>query len=224
MVSRSILSDGGTFANGLCIHHGIVYLPTSRGIYSTSNNGNEWKVEHVQGGSVTIAGLYADANNIYADTYGQGIFTTNNAAIAWHCIDSTLSDMALLAPSPYYLIVGTTSLFSRKLFSNTVYRTKKEFIKWKRMEVGLTGGYINSIMGSKDMFILCHSNGLYYSQDTGSTWNRIDNINSPYRCLSIRDTLYLLTRTSGIYRSTNGVDWTSFLPPFGSRSHRLQEN
>lgn len=205
-----------TFINRVLFHNGNVYIASSRGLFRSSNNGQSWYIDQFEGTSVSYR-LYADGYRLYADTYNNGLWYSDNKGESWKIIDSTLSGNVDIIPDFYYITIGTASLFSQKSYSNLFYRTDKETIAWKQLNLPLINGTNNSIMEWKESMYLSHSTGLYRSDTKGETWEKLDIKDQPTQCINIRDTLYLLSQSGIVYQSTDGTVWNQILGPFYNR-------
>ncbi len=211
-----VLISPTTFINSVLFYNGNIYIASSRGLFRSSNNGQSWYIDQFEGTSVSYR-LYADGYRLYADTYNNGLWYSDNRGESWQILDSNLSGLMEESPDFYNLSIGNTSLFSQKSYSNLFYRTDKETIAWKQLNLPLINGSNNSIMEWKESMYLSHSSGLYRSNTKGETWEKLDIKDQPTQCINIRDTLYLLSQSGVVHQSTDGTVWNQILGPFYNR-------
>jgi len=209
----NILRDPSTFNNGLTFHNGDVYIASSRGLLRSSDDGINWYAEQFDDVSL-LCRLYADGYRLYADTYNNGLFYSDDRGKSWSILDSNFSGLVEVTPEFYYLSIGNTSLFARRIFTNLLYRTDRDNVKWEQLSTPVTSGSVNSVMEWNNIIFLSHSTGLFSSRDKGQSWEEISIEAQPKNCLVIRDTLYLLSQGGVVYQSTDGMTWNQFLPPF----------
>jgi len=217
-----IIRTQGTFFYGLTVHKGNIYISSSRGLFRSSDNGQNWSKEQFAAANSSHY-LYADGYRLYADTYDMGLWYSDDRGVSWQILDSNLSGLVEVAPAHYNLIVGENSLFSRKFFTNTLYRTDKTPMKWRQMNMPVPSGFVNSIMEWKESMYLSHSTGLYRSDTKGETWEKLDIKDQPTECINIRDTLYLLSQGGTVYQSTDGTVWNQILGSFYNRILRFKK-
>lgn len=209
----NILRDPSTFNNGLTFHNGNVYIASSRGLLRSSDDGINWYAEQFDDVSL-LCRLYADGYRLYADTYNNGLFYSDDRGKSWSILDSNFSGLVEVTPEFYYLSIGNTSLFARRISTNLLYRTDKDNIKWEQLSTPVTSGYVNSIMEWNNIIFLSHGTGLFSSSNKGQSWEEINIEAQPQKCVVIRDTLYMLAQNGAVYHSTDGMTWNQFLPPF----------
>lgn len=208
-----ILLAPRTFNGELTLHNGNIYIASSRGLLYGKDDGKNWRYGQFDNASISYS-VYADGYRLYADTYNNGLFYSDDRGESWSILDSNLSGLVESSPDFYNLSIGATSLFSRKFFTNTLYRTDKTPMKWRQMNMPVPNGFVNSIMEWKESMYLSHSTGLYRSNTKGETWDKLDIKDQPTQCINIRDTLYLLSQGGVVYQSTDGTLWNQLLGSF----------
>lgn len=143
--------------------------------------------------------------DIYAGSYGSGLFRSNDKGDTWILADSTLANhlfiRSLIINSSGYIFAGT--------YYNGLHRSMDGGQTWSQINNGLSDIRITvesfGINSNGVLFAGSWDDGVYRSEDHGDSWLQVF---SPRLIQSlvvdINDHIYIGTHQEGIHRSTDG--------------------
>ena len=145
--------------------------------------------------------------NIYAGTYGGGVFVSNNNGASWNTTNSGLSN----------LYIKSLSVSGQNIFAGSdgggVFKSGDNGATWSKMNNGLADSVILTL--SFDNTLLFAGSllaGIFKSTDDGATWAQSNNglTDTTVNVLTVIDTnIYAGTWGGGIFVSTNkGGSWS----------------
>ena len=102
-------------------------------------------------------------------------------------------------PPPTYYIAGTTT---GKVFRRTLAGS------WSQVYSGVTANGFRWIDRSIDMVFAATSIGVMYSSNLGLTWQMTNHTVNSMCVLFFNDVYYVGTFSDGIYKSTDGLNYT----------------
>ncbi|MFH0736664.1 MAG: SdrD B-like domain-containing protein [bacterium] len=186
-----------------------LYAATNSGLYK-STNGTDWTIIGLDGSDVRAFAI--DKNkNLYAGTWGLGIFKSTDNGTSWVESNTGLNSLAvhaLTVNSANDIFVGT--------FGGGISKTHDGAANW----IPITGtySYIWALgVNSNDMlFAGSYSNGLYTSSDNGVTWNHENGISSNYIyavSVDTSDNVFISAWDGGVYYYSDVVTestWKNF--------------
>ena len=191
----------------------VLYLGT-RGhrIYYSTNNGQAWNPIYYWSGlyPTWIKCLCGHNGNILAGT-NNGLFRSTNLGYSWIKMDSlsSVKNISSIISIGNIVLASSAEGFG-------VYRSYNGGLNWFFANNGLDQYIVQKMKIRNGRIYIATTNNLYYSNDTGSTWNKIHSFDSI--TYSIEDfevnnnVLYASIRNSGGYRSTNnGQNWARML-------------
>lgn len=221
----SLIEGGTTGADSTIIFAGT----SSNGVYLSSNNGSNWVAVN--------AGLPANAdisslvpapaeagttgthgNNIFAGTYGSGIFLSTNNGTSWRSCGFNGSYVWSLAASDTIIYAGIRNSISSGVKYSTDNGTtwnktslnnpNVDVITVSPLAAGSALGVMKLFAGTGDGF-------LYQSSDNGTNWDQINTgwgVNPPIDALGVFsdgiNTSIIAGTHTGMYLSTNnGSSW-----------------
>ena len=151
--------------------------------------------------------LYANGTNIYAGTYGEGVFFTTNNGTNWSNIKGSL-------PNTY---VSAVHVVDTNLFVGTgyfgVYRSNNNGVDWSAQNAGLSNRYVQAFanFGTR-VFAGTRRGGVFRTINNAASWVSSSSglpSNCDVRCLVIRGTVIFAGTDTGIYSSVDsGATWT----------------
>jgi len=177
---------------------------------------------------------YSIDNTIFAGTYGQGVFKSNNKGASWNSINNGLNNYIIsLAVSPNYdNIVGINGTASKTIFAGTpnngIFKSTNGGASWSPVNTGIGVNFIDAIAISPNFIsdstvFVGSSSGVYKSTNGGVNWTQKINgmgflgININSIAISPNyDNIFGITGTAsktifvgtgiGVYKSTDGGD------------------
>ncbi len=144
---------------------GKIFVGTERGVYLSENNGQTWKRTSFSKGDVRCLAYFN--NNIYAGTWGSGLYKSTDSGKNWSKINNNISKAA---------VVGLTVNDEGELFIGTfdvgLYKSNDGGKTVTKLNIEYP--YIWTLGKSDDGVIYAgtYGNGLYSSADAGVTWGR----------------------------------------------------
>lgn len=193
------------------INNNIIYLGTSVGILKSEDKGITFKKRNDGLFDVNIRKIamnLKDPDTLYASTFRFGVFKTMNGALSW---------MQKSYGLPFYSVICMQiNPKTSEIFVGTeigVYSSKDSGNKFSFR--GLEGYNIQCLIMEKSypsyMYAGTYKNGLFKSDDSGTTWKRLGN---ELQSISVFDIevdyndsqkLYIATE-NGFYYSIDGGD------------------
>ena len=161
-------------------------------------------------------GAYAftvNGQNIYAGSFGQGVFVSTDEGTDWTAIDSglTSTDVFALASSGTYLYAGT--------FLDGMFVSSNSGLTWAPSDSGLLMSSVISLTTyGSDILAGTYANGLFISADSGAIWTptRLQNL-SVYAFAAVGSGMCAGTYGAGWFFPQSairrGVSWTAASPP-----------
>jgi ligand-binding sensor domain-containing protein len=148
-------------------------------------------------------GAYAftvNGQNIYAGSFGQGVFVSTDEGTDWTAIDSglTSTDVFALASSGTYLYAGT--------FLGGMFVSSNSGLTWAPSDSGLlTSSVISLTTYGSDILAGTYANGLFISADSGAIWapTRLQNL-SVYAFAAVGSGMCAGTYGGGVVLSAIG--------------------
>ena len=191
----------------LSVDENSIYAATEHGLYSSTDGGAVWNLSAIDNND--IRSIDKDLqNNLYAASWGGGVFRSTNHGTTWENINNGLTCLAVHA------ICADT--INNKIFLGTfgggVFASGDEGNYWEQLNVGYD--YIWSIAITDNIiFAGTYGNGLFRSEDNGSTWERLTAGLPAQYIYSIniddQNNVYLSTWANGVYASSDwGESWT----------------
>lgn len=151
--------------------------------------------------------LATSGQNVYAGTFGQGIFVSQNNGSTWNKSNSGLSslDISSIAISGANVFVGT--------YSGGVFISANNGASWSPVNNGLTNQSIRAmtVMGS-NIFVATDSSRIFRSTDNGSSWVNINFGLSIYyiNCFLVNGSNLFVGGGGGVFLSTDsGSTWSA---------------
>lgn len=218
-----LLSDKKTRIENIALYKGVVYISTSRGLFSTNDMGVHWKSEVLIGASPGASHSTVSNSKLYIAPYQFGLFESENEGQSWTRIDSNFSGQLYFPPDIGNLSVNSVSIVAPLFFSNTVYTTPLNPLQWQYVNTGINNGVIYGVINFNDKFFMSHSTGLYTSYD-GFDWKKNDSLVGEVRVYpSFADTLFLSNKNRILY-SIDGNRWYSYSQAFSEQIIDFRKN
>lgn len=219
----SLIYDRNTQISKISICKGTIYVSSSRGLFSTSNEGLQWKSEILSGVSPFVGHSTVAGSQLYIAPYQFGLFHTDDEGESWKRIDSNFSSLFDFPPNVGNFAINTTMIVAPLFFSNTLYAAPLNSLHWENVNTGIQNGIIYDIMTHKDIFYMSHSTGLYTSVD-GLVWHKNDSLSGDVRVYTpFADTLFL-SNSNRIHYSVDGKNWYVYSEVFNEPIINFKKN
>ncbi|HKR04202.1 MAG TPA: T9SS type A sorting domain-containing protein [Bacteroidia bacterium] len=195
------------------------------GIYHSGDKGATWTqvpLSNFEAASSIDNCILISGNTLYSGTHNDGVYSSTDNGNTWNKTGTTnpldtLSNaiiFSMLNPAPNILLAGGCGY--------GLYRSANNGSTWTHIINGLPmqagTGYccVNSLVQSGSKTVAATTEGLYYSNDNGLTWNASNLAGSQVYASGLAAHgnvvvagIVSFTAGDGIYRSTNGgVSWT----------------
>ncbi len=148
-------------------------------------------------------------NQIYAGTFGRGIFASSDGGKTWAAENSDLSNQNVLAVSVKprgTIFVGT--------FGGGVYRSNGDNgSRWVQVNSGLGSTEVTCLEVDQNggVYAGTSTGGVYRSVDNGGSWSAVGDLHEFVNTVAVDGAGNILAGTShGIYRTGDGgTTWTN---------------
>jgi hypothetical protein len=187
--------------SGSILFAGLSGGPGHGAVYCSSNNGGTWTqcINYVN-----ISALYISGSNIFAGTFGTGVFISTNSGASWAVYNNGLTN----------LYIYSINSIGNSIFAGTsagVFVTTNNGMNWNTVNTGITNLNVRCLGVTGINIFAGTTNNIYLSTNSGISWSEVINgltpsyVNSIY---AIGVSVFVGT-TYGIYSSTNnGSIWT----------------
>ncbi len=209
--SVSIGLPDGIFVNSLLVNNGYIFVGTDNvvGIYrsSISDLSNiSWSAANTNLTNTHVYALAAIGSNIYAGTYGSGVFQSTNNGDDWAAMNSGLPEnenvWAFGVEGSYLLLADNSTIY---IYTGTLWSPSAN---WSSGSVNCFG-----VSGS-NIFAGC-GGGIFLSSDHGDNWVSRSTGISQTNNLTVRSiitsdlNMFAGSWDRGVYLSTdNGSNWS----------------
>lgn len=217
-----------------------IFAATSVGVSASNDNGVSWhpvssgmfsenisETEHIYPPIVcTLAALDTD---LFAGTYGSGIFKSTNLGVSWTPADSGL-------PLNGDTMVTAMSAYGKNVFASVnaeVYLSTDEGNSWIQANNGLKGWIESFAVGDTDAFVGTSGGGVFIFKSSNRTWIPVNEGLGDlgvYSLAAANGELYAGTGSSGVWKRPiaemvlDGIKNVKTNMPFGYRLYQNYPN
>lgn len=198
----------GMNVNGFYKAGNTLYAGTSRGVFSSADNGVTWQASNSGIENNTVYALISDGTFLYAGT-DNGVFRSTNG-ISWSAANSGIENIFVKS---FYIANGF--LYAGSI-GQGLFKTSTRGNSWSDASGGaLNSSIIYAITYSAPHLVVVADNLIFYSDDNGNSWFIPQN--SPFILTGVpsfltRGDSIIVTAGFGIYRSFNGgVSWGNLI-------------
>jgi len=181
---------------------GKIYAGTEQGVFSSTNGGTTWVASTLSGKDVRAIAKDA-SGNLYAGTWGHGIYRSADAGATWTAINTGLTFTAVHA-----LAIDAAGSVYAGTFGGGVYKTTNAGAQWNQLPVGYDFVWSLGITNDQTIIAGTYGNGIYRSTDAGASWSISNNGVTAKFIYTIAvdnaNTVYIGAWAAGIYTSSNG--------------------
>jgi len=150
-------------ANGSAIIAGIETFNAPGGIFRSTNNGQNWTAIL---SSVNIWSVFSTGINVYAGSFGQGIYISTDGGISFTSSNTGLSDLYVysITSSGGNVFVGTNA---------GIYKSTDNGQSWFASNAGITSNYIRCLNVSGTNIFAGTTTKIYLSINGGASWAEV---------------------------------------------------
>jgi photosystem II stability/assembly factor-like uncharacterized protein len=190
----------------LLANENIIFAGTSNiGIYSSTDNGNNWIQKNSGLTDTVILNLTKSGSDLFAFTLQSGIFISTNNGDNWISRNAGLTNETLTA-----FAVQDNIIYAGTQLSGVYYSTDKGN-NWAQTSLNNIRILSLSICGDK-IYAGTRTSGLFVSPDSGKSWSQKSTGLTNNMILSVdtkNNKIYAGSRGGGIYISSDsGSNWS----------------
>lgn len=244
--------DGGGIVHGLArglMDNTIVYAASERGVYRSSNSGNNWTYVNLgQKPVLSLAVHSSDSSDatVFAGTRGSGIYKTTNSGSSWDAITPTAGFNNLVI---HKILVDPDN--NQNIYAATndgVIESNDGGVNWSKVNLLSAGGNlagvevtdIDKISGGAYYIAVPNGThaGVYRTSSPGSGWNAffdaaptgaggndLDPLNGPRKIGLLNGAIYVGTQMGQVYQgSTAAINWDALVSGLGRPVNALAYN
>jgi len=180
---------------------GILYAATNDGVSASTNDGLTWS--HADVGDLWSLIVDKD-NNVFAGSFLDGVFRSTDNGTTWTNLGLTGEWILALATNfNGYLFAGTTPYFG----SGGIFRSTNSGTSWTQVLPNVSAADI--VVNPDGEIFAATPLGVYYSDDSGSTWSGISDglMNADAASLTVDHTGFVYVGTHGhaVFRSIDAT-------------------
>lgn len=201
-------SIGATVVHSIFVSGTKLFAGTGDGIYSSTNNGNNWKI--VSSGlpsGTQVTSFAMIGSNLFAGT-SVGVILSTNTGTTWKVVSNGLTNLNVEC-----LLASSSNLFAGT--DNGVALSTDSGANWTPVTNGLTDTITRTLaVIDNAIFVGTYAwpdtGSAFRSTDNGSNWTKVSNGLQPaeVRALVVSGTNLFAGIDSGVYLTTNnGTSW-----------------
>jgi hypothetical protein len=119
--------------------------------------------------NVSVLAFAVSGTNIFAATYGSGVFLSTNSGTSWTKVNSGLTDN----------YVNTLVMSGPNLFAGTeggAFLSTSNGTSWTKVDSGLTDAYVNALaVSGANLFAGTYNGGVFLSTNSGASWAPVNS-------------------------------------------------
>jgi photosystem II stability/assembly factor-like uncharacterized protein len=187
---------------------GSIFAATEQGVFISTNNGAAWINSGLNGNDVRAI-TFDNAGNLYAGTWGAGVFKSSDNGSTWEAVNSGLANLnvdAIAISAANDIYIGT--------FGAGVYKSVNMGGEWTNVNMGYNYVWSLGVNSHGSIYAGTYGDGVYKSDDGGASWSRA-NTNMKARFIysvsfDASDKIYLSAFEGGIFNSADkGNSWNN---------------
>ncbi|HVN49416.1 MAG TPA: T9SS type A sorting domain-containing protein [Bacteroidota bacterium] len=184
---------------------------TTNGIVLSTHSGTSWgqtALTNIYIQTIAVSSNGADGTNLFAGTYGSGIYRSTDNGSSWSAVDSGLTNK----------YVNAIAVSGSNLFAGTdggAFLSTDNGVSWNMIDSNLTNTFVQSLAvvmnaGDTTVFAGTNGNGVFSSTNNGVNWNGTGLSNVPVTALAANGTtLFASINSDTVLCSTNnGTTWS----------------
>ncbi len=180
----------------------IIFAGTTSYVFYSADSGLSWHI----GGPIGATVLVSRGSTLFAATFGQGVFFSDDSAKNWTPINNGLS----------YPYVNTITVSGSNIYAGTdgqgVFFSSDNGANWTQVNNGLTDLTVYElIISNSNVYAGTKTGGIFTTTDNGSNWTEVNNSldNKTIEAFAVKDNnVFAGTDGGGIFFSNdNGANW-----------------
>ena len=184
---------------------GIFYTSSENIIYKSFNNGLNWAA------SDTLP-LYTNLSKFFI--YEGYIFAAATSGFAFRSADGEVWEQMEILVSEFTVLNNYLFASRSNQYTGTIFRSTDLGLTWEELSTPMLGDVADIEAFNGELYI-GGFNGLFKSNDNGVSWNPVGYstiIDPQVQKLHVHNSYLFLSDVSseGLYRTSNGSDWTFF--------------
>jgi len=174
------------------------------GVHLSTDNGTSWVTMNTGlPTNIDIQSLAISDSNIFAGTWGSGMYSSTNYASNWATSGLTGAEVKTLAINNSNIFAGTEG--------NGVNLSTDNGSTWTAVNAGMTNAYVLSLAINGSSIYAGTNSGIFLSTNNGTAWT-LSGLSGHYiEAIATKDSnvFAALGVSGGVYLSTNnGSSWT----------------
>lgn len=173
-----------------------IYAGTERGVYKSTDNGQNWEVTALA--NIDVRAMAISNTKIYAGTWGQGLYTSTDGGDSWSAISRELTNAAVHA-----LAVNADGDIFAGTYTSGIYRSTNDGSSFEHLDAGYLHIWSMGIDSQGNIFAGTYGGGMYYSNNNGDTFVAYNNNLPATHIYSIRidpsDDVYITSWNGGVF-------------------------
>lgn len=178
----------------------FIFAGTALGVYASNDNGDNWYSSSIgMPDSLPIAAMAVAPNssggsNIFAGTFGSGIYMSKTNGALWSKISSGAVDTALVL-SLAVNSAGNTIFIST--YNQEIYKSTNTGVSWSKVNSS-SMSVINSLLWVGNTLFAGTNSGVYLTSDFGNNWEAVNS------GIANRPVLFLARAGNTLFAGTGG--------------------
>ncbi|MCF8242719.1 MAG: choice-of-anchor A family protein [Melioribacteraceae bacterium] len=191
-------SEEAVFIWDLAVDESTIYAATEIGVRKSTDNGSTWISANLEESDVRA--LLIKDGNLYAGTWGGGIFISSDNGDNWSEFNDGLSTLAVHA-----LAMNSAGTIFAGTYGEGIFRVTEGNSTWEKLNVGYRFIWSIEVAQNDYIFAGTYGSGLFRSMDDGDTWTKQFNGMTAQHIYSItidaNDNVFAGSWLNGVYAS-----------------------
>ena len=203
---------------------GYLFAGTEQGLYRSTNNGASWSLAGLAG--MDVRAIVIDGfGNIYAGTWGAGVFKSTDNGASFNPVNTGLTSLAV-----HGMVINSANEIFAATFGAGVSKSSDLGASWTHLNVGYDFVWALGITSDDVLFAGTYGAGVFRSFNHGTNWSNVNVGLSAQFIYAITvdagDNVFVSSWAGGVFVSSDkGDTWNSLgLGGFGVSSLLVNPN